>query len=80
MLPWQFKETFSQLTDFIVNFKLSCNQIHYLFALLLCVVAHSLCLTILYLLYSQVEHNSSTPFLFLGACVLCMCVYTCLHV
>lgn len=76
LLSWHFKETFSQVTDFIVNFKLSYNQFYCLFTLLISVVAYILCLTILYVLHNQVEQISSIPF-FLSVCV---CLRVCLHI
>lgn len=69
------------MTDFIVNFKLSYNQIYCLFALLICVVAYILCLTTLYLRYNQVEQkkkNSSITFFFQFVCV-CVCVHVCIY-
>lgn len=76
LLSWHFKETSSQVTDF-VNFKLSYNQIYCLFALLICVVTYILCLTTLYLRYNQVEQKKKKLFhyFFLSVCV---CVYVCM--
>lgn len=79
LLSWHFKETSSQVTDF-VNFKLSYNQIYCLFALLICVVTYILCLTTLYLRYNQVEQKKKTlPLLFSFSLCVCVCVHVCIY-